>query len=217
MRSWRSDCHISVVVSLLSSVAVTEMISLYSLALVFLSMVQDQLQQKIVCPGVVTCLNASPDGLFLAAAVAEAIYLWEVSRVFCVLKWVSSSKWPFSPQAHLNIISSDLWHVWNMEQQHQCPQRWSPGSRVGSGEWFQSFDWFRCPQVDCCLCSVATIRTSPAWSSQTTAAILFLEEKTTWLSCGTFRGRSHLSKCERTCPVGSYRTCVCVSVWSSWI
>lgn len=45
-----------------------------------------------------------------------------------------------------------------------------------------------------------------------TAAILFLEEKTTWLSCGTFRGRSHLSKCERTCPVGSYRTCVCFSV-----
>lgn len=78
----------------LSSVAVTEMISLYSLVLLLLFMVQDQLQQKIVCPGVVTCLNASPDGLFLAAAVAEAIYLWEVSRVFCVLKWVSSS---FSP------------------------------------------------------------------------------------------------------------------------
>lgn len=173
-------------------------------------MVQDQLQQKIVCPGVVTCLNASPDGLFLGAAVAETIYLWEVSRVLCVLKWVSSWKWPFSPQAHLNIISSDPWHVWNLEQQHQCPQRWSPGSRVGSGEWLQSFDWFRCPQVNCCQCSVATIRTSPAWSSQTTAAILFLEEKTTWLSCGTFRGRSHLSKCECTCPVGCYCTCVCV-------
>ncbi|XP_051259268.1 WD repeat-containing protein 18 isoform X1 [Dicentrarchus labrax] len=40
---------------------------------------KDQLQQKIVCPGVVTCLTASPDGLFLAAAVAEAVYLWEVS------------------------------------------------------------------------------------------------------------------------------------------
>uniref|UniRef100_A0A3B5A5D8 WD repeat-containing protein 18 n=1 Tax=Stegastes partitus TaxID=144197 RepID=A0A3B5A5D8_9TELE len=39
---------------------------------------KDQLQQKIVCPGVVTCLTASPDGLFLAAGVAEAIYLWEV-------------------------------------------------------------------------------------------------------------------------------------------
>lgn len=44
--------------------------------------VQDQLQQKIVCPGVVTCLNASPDGLFLAAAVGEAVYLWEVSWSF---------------------------------------------------------------------------------------------------------------------------------------
>uniref|UniRef100_A0A3Q1GGA8 WD repeat-containing protein 18 n=1 Tax=Acanthochromis polyacanthus TaxID=80966 RepID=A0A3Q1GGA8_9TELE len=39
---------------------------------------KDQLQQKIVCPGVVTCLTASPDGLFLAAGVAEAVYLWEV-------------------------------------------------------------------------------------------------------------------------------------------
>uniref|UniRef100_A0A8D3ATX3 WD repeat-containing protein 18 n=1 Tax=Scophthalmus maximus TaxID=52904 RepID=A0A8D3ATX3_SCOMX len=39
---------------------------------------KDQLQQKIVCPGVVTCLTSSPDGLFLAAGVAEVIYLWEV-------------------------------------------------------------------------------------------------------------------------------------------
>ncbi|XP_015241671.1 PREDICTED: WD repeat-containing protein 18 [Cyprinodon variegatus] len=39
---------------------------------------KDHLQQKIVCPGVVTCLTASPDGAFLAAGVAEAIYLWEV-------------------------------------------------------------------------------------------------------------------------------------------
>lgn len=39
---------------------------------------QDQLQQKIVCPGVVTCLSASPDGLYLIAAVADALYLWEV-------------------------------------------------------------------------------------------------------------------------------------------
>ncbi|XP_026200706.1 WD repeat-containing protein 18 [Anabas testudineus] len=40
---------------------------------------KDQLQQKIVCPGVVTCVTASPNGLFLAAGVAEAIYLWEVN------------------------------------------------------------------------------------------------------------------------------------------
>uniref|UniRef100_A0A3Q2UEA0 WD repeat-containing protein 18 n=1 Tax=Fundulus heteroclitus TaxID=8078 RepID=A0A3Q2UEA0_FUNHE len=38
---------------------------------------QDQLQQKIVCPGVVTCLTTSLDGAFLAAGVAEAVYLWE--------------------------------------------------------------------------------------------------------------------------------------------
>lgn len=64
---------------------VTGMTRLCSLVLLFvlflfLVLVQDQLQQKIVCPGVVTCLNASPDGLFLAAAVAEAIYLWEVGQ-----------------------------------------------------------------------------------------------------------------------------------------
>ena len=41
---------------------------------------QDQLQLKIVCPGVVTCLTASPNGLFLATGVAESIYLWEVSK-----------------------------------------------------------------------------------------------------------------------------------------
>ncbi|XP_035862960.1 WD repeat-containing protein 18 isoform X1 [Sander lucioperca] len=40
---------------------------------------KDQLQQKLMCPGVVTCLSASPNGLFLAAGVAEAVYLWEVS------------------------------------------------------------------------------------------------------------------------------------------
>ncbi|PWA19960.1 hypothetical protein CCH79_00020274 [Gambusia affinis] len=43
------------------------------------ALLSDQLQQKIVCPGVVTCLTASPDGAFLAAGVAEAVYLWEVS------------------------------------------------------------------------------------------------------------------------------------------
>ncbi|XP_028259930.1 WD repeat-containing protein 18 [Parambassis ranga] len=39
---------------------------------------KDQLQQKIVCPGVVTCLTASHNGLFLATGVGEAVYLWEV-------------------------------------------------------------------------------------------------------------------------------------------
>uniref|UniRef100_A0A8C0U2Q8 WD repeat domain 18 n=1 Tax=Cyanistes caeruleus TaxID=156563 RepID=A0A8C0U2Q8_CYACU len=40
----------------------------------------DQLQQKIICPGPVTCLTASPNGLYVLAGVAESIYLWEVSN-----------------------------------------------------------------------------------------------------------------------------------------
>ncbi|XP_068578445.1 WD repeat-containing protein 18-like, partial [Cebidichthys violaceus] len=40
---------------------------------------KDQLQQKMVCPGLITSLTASPNGLFLAAGVAESVYLWEVS------------------------------------------------------------------------------------------------------------------------------------------
>ncbi|KAM4629736.1 WD repeat-containing protein 18 [Polymixia lowei] len=40
---------------------------------------KDQLQQKVVCPGVVTCLTASPNGLYLAAGIAEAVYFWEIS------------------------------------------------------------------------------------------------------------------------------------------
>ncbi|XP_069503618.1 WD repeat-containing protein 18 [Ambystoma mexicanum] len=39
----------------------------------------DQLQHKIVCPGPVTCLAASPNGLYLAAGIADSIYMWEVS------------------------------------------------------------------------------------------------------------------------------------------
>nr|XP_006639861.1 PREDICTED: WD repeat-containing protein 18 [Lepisosteus oculatus] len=46
---------------------------------------KDQLQQKIVCPGVVTCLTASPNGLYLLAGIAEAIYLWEV-RITCLVR-----------------------------------------------------------------------------------------------------------------------------------
>ncbi|XP_043909947.1 WD repeat-containing protein 18 [Protopterus annectens] len=40
---------------------------------------KDQLQQKIVCPGVVTCLAASPNGLYIVAGITESIYLWDVS------------------------------------------------------------------------------------------------------------------------------------------
>ncbi|XP_058393748.1 WD repeat-containing protein 18 isoform X1 [Diceros bicornis minor] len=40
---------------------------------------RDQLQQKIMCPGPVTCLTTSPNGLYVVAGIAESIYLWEVS------------------------------------------------------------------------------------------------------------------------------------------
>ncbi|XP_020669942.2 WD repeat-containing protein 18 [Pogona vitticeps] len=40
---------------------------------------KDQLQQKILCPGLVTCLTAAPNGLYILAGIAESIYLWEVS------------------------------------------------------------------------------------------------------------------------------------------
>lgn len=39
---------------------------------------KDQLQQKIMCPGPVTCLATSPNGLYVLAGIAESIYLWEV-------------------------------------------------------------------------------------------------------------------------------------------
>ncbi|XP_075831689.1 WD repeat-containing protein 18 [Microtus pennsylvanicus] len=40
---------------------------------------KDQLQQKIMCPGPVTCLTAASNGLYVLAGIAESIYLWEVS------------------------------------------------------------------------------------------------------------------------------------------
>ncbi|XP_063085294.1 WD repeat-containing protein 18 [Cavia porcellus] len=40
---------------------------------------KDQLQQKIMCPGPVTCVTTAPNGLYVLAGIAESIYLWEVS------------------------------------------------------------------------------------------------------------------------------------------
>nr|XP_010600152.1 WD repeat-containing protein 18 [Loxodonta africana] len=40
---------------------------------------KDQLQHKIMCPGPVTCLTTSPDGLYVLAGIEESIHLWEVS------------------------------------------------------------------------------------------------------------------------------------------
>lgn len=53
------------------------------MAAVFFVFSQDQLQQKIICPGPVTCLTASPNGLYILAGVAESIYLWEVRSTHC--------------------------------------------------------------------------------------------------------------------------------------
>ncbi|CAM9884161.1 unnamed protein product [Lampetra planeri] len=39
---------------------------------------KEQLQQKLVCPGPVSCLAASPDGLHLVAGIAQTLYLWEM-------------------------------------------------------------------------------------------------------------------------------------------
>nr|XP_008123075.1 PREDICTED: WD repeat-containing protein 18 [Anolis carolinensis] len=39
---------------------------------------KDQLQQKIICPGLVSCLTAAPNGLYVLAGISESLYLWEV-------------------------------------------------------------------------------------------------------------------------------------------
>ncbi|XP_067329462.1 WD repeat-containing protein 18 [Anolis sagrei] len=39
---------------------------------------KDQLQQKIICPGLVSCLTAAPNGLYILAGISESLYLWEV-------------------------------------------------------------------------------------------------------------------------------------------
>ncbi|KAK7100264.1 WD repeat-containing protein 18-like [Littorina saxatilis] len=36
-------------------------------------------QQKLVCPGKVSTITISPDGLFCIAAIAEKVYIWEMS------------------------------------------------------------------------------------------------------------------------------------------
>ncbi|KAK2086816.1 hypothetical protein P7K49_032723 [Saguinus oedipus] len=50
-------------------------------SLVAIAPARDQLQQKIMCPGPVTCLTTSPNGLYVLAGIAESIHLWEVRGV----------------------------------------------------------------------------------------------------------------------------------------
>ncbi|XP_077496503.1 WD repeat-containing protein 18 [Amblyomma americanum] len=40
---------------------------------------RDQVQKQMVCPGVVSALATSPDGLHCVAGIGEKIYLWQVS------------------------------------------------------------------------------------------------------------------------------------------
>nr|XP_050031371.1 WD repeat-containing protein 18-like [Dermacentor andersoni] len=40
---------------------------------------RDQIQRQIVCPGKVSALAASPDGLYCVAGIGDKIYLWQVS------------------------------------------------------------------------------------------------------------------------------------------
>lgn len=45
-----------------------------------------------MCPGPVTCLTTSPNGLYMLAGIAESIYLWEVSvraRVMGLSLWTA--------------------------------------------------------------------------------------------------------------------------------
>ena len=48
-------------------------------------MFQEESQQKIVCPGRVSALAVSPDGLFCIASIADKVYIWEVSIFFLIV------------------------------------------------------------------------------------------------------------------------------------
>ena len=39
---------------------------------------QEQIQQRIICPGQVTSLTCSPDGVYVVGAVQEKILVWQV-------------------------------------------------------------------------------------------------------------------------------------------
>ena len=45
-----------------------------------------QSQQKIVCPGKVSALAISPDGLFCTAGISDKVYIWEVSITVVLLR-----------------------------------------------------------------------------------------------------------------------------------
>ncbi|XP_061592974.1 WD repeat-containing protein 18 [Cololabis saira] len=96
---------------------------------------KDQLQQKIVCPGVVTCLTASPDGSFLAAGVSEAVYLWEVSsgRLVAVLSRhyqdVTCMKFTDESSHFVSGGKDNLALVWSLSSVVQLDLNHSPEPR----------------------------------------------------------------------------------------
>ncbi|KAG9350776.1 hypothetical protein JZ751_024665 [Albula glossodonta] len=92
---------------------------------------KDQLQQKIVCPGVVTCLAASPNGLFLLAGIAEAIYVWEVSTgnllVILTRHYQDLTCLRFSDDSSHFISGGkdNLALVWNLASHLLAPRTWN--------------------------------------------------------------------------------------------
>ena len=58
-------------------------------------MFQEESQQKIVCPGRVSALAVSPDGLFCIAGIADKVYIWEVSIFFIIVLMSAVSTYAF--------------------------------------------------------------------------------------------------------------------------
>ena len=48
--------------------------------------VQEQVHMRMSCPGKVTALAVTMDGVYCAAGIGGIIYIWEVSK--CSLKYV---------------------------------------------------------------------------------------------------------------------------------
>ncbi|KAI4884346.1 hypothetical protein NFI96_020891, partial [Prochilodus magdalenae] len=109
---------------------------------------KDQLQQKIVCPGIVTCLTASPNGLYVLAGIAEAIYLWEVStgNLLVVLSRhyqdLSCLRFTDDSSHFVSGGKDNLALVWNLASDH----RTLPAGRCPQDAARRTLPTGRCPQ-----------------------------------------------------------------------